>query len=202
MRDARLGAAFAVLPRARSFPGDDYGLTARFELALPTGDESSFAGDRSFVGIPSLSGDFRRGPFMAGAELGARIRKTSDLSGSRVGPELVIALGIGAELRESDKLSLHLEAIALPNLVAQEQLAFVPGTDERVATGSRPLLMPAEWQASIRTAELFGGDASLSLGGGGSLGLTGESGITSPSYRFTLAIRYAPLGRAPANASE
>ena len=55
--------------------------------------------------------------------------------------------------------------------------------------------MPTEWLASVRTGELLSGDMSLSLGAGGSLGLTGESGMTSPSFRVVFALRYAPLGR-------
>jgi ABC-type dipeptide/oligopeptide/nickel transport system ATPase subunit len=42
------------------------------------------------------------------------------------------------------------------------------------------------------------GDMSLSVGAGSSLGLAGESGVTSPSFRVVLALRYAPRGRAKA----
>jgi hypothetical protein len=56
-------------------------------------------------------------------------------------------------------------------------------------------LMPTEWLASVRTGELMEGDMSLSLGAGGSLGLTGESGVTSPAFRVTFAVRYAPRER-------
>lgn len=195
MRDARLGATFRLAPRAREFPGEAFGVAARFELGLPTGDETSFAGDRSFVGVPSFAADFRRGIFMAAGELGARLRQTADLAGSRVGSEVVIAFGIGAELREDDKLSMHLEAMALPTLVKQDELGLDLATGKRVATGTRPPLVPAEWQASVRSAELMDGDLSASVGVGTSLGLTGESGITTPSVRLIFAIRYAPLGR-------
>src|SRR5436190_4551035 len=68
MRDARLGATFSLAPRARDFPGNALGVAARFELALPTGDETSFAGDRSLVGIPSFAADLRYGAFMAAGE--------------------------------------------------------------------------------------------------------------------------------------
>jgi len=196
MRDARLGATFSLAPRTREFPGDDFGVAARFELALPTGDEASFAGDRSVVGIPSFAADFRRGVFMAGAELGARLRETVELVGSRVGSQAVIALGIGAELREADKLSLHLEAMALPTLIGQDELGLDLGTGKRVASDTRPPLVPAEWQASLRSAELMDGDLSASVGFGTSLGFTGDSAITAPSVRMIFSIRYAPLGRA------
>jgi OOP family OmpA-OmpF porin len=198
MRDARLGGTFSLAPRARDFPGNAFGVATRFEVALPTGDETSFAGDRSLVGIPSFAADFRGGAFMAGGELGARLRQTAELVGSRVGSQVVIALGVGAELRDADKLSVHLEALALPTLVGQDELVLDPDTGKRVSSGKRPPLVPAEWQASVRSAELMGGDLSASLGFGTSLGLTGDSAITSPSVRLIFSIRYAPLGRAKA----
>jgi len=197
MRDARVGASYRLLGRAPADPPELFALAARMELALPTGAASSFAGDSSVVVMPSFAGDVRFDRFIAAAELGARIRKTSDLLGSRVGPELVTALGLGAELLANGALSTSLEAIALPTLVAQYDLALA-GTSERVAASSRPPLVPAEWQASVRTAALMNGDLSLSLGGGGPITFTGETGITTPKYRFVLSVRYAPLERSTA----
>jgi hypothetical protein len=194
MRDVRLGATFGLTPRASEYPGNAWGVATRFELSLPTGDESSFAGDRSLVGAPSIAADFRSGPFMAAGELGARLRETSELAGSRVGSQVVIALGVGAQLRESDKLSLHLEAMALPSVVGQNELGLDGDTGKRIATASRSPLVPAEWQVSVRSAELMNGDLSASLGLGSAIGL-GDSPVTAPSLRMIFAIRYAPLGR-------
>jgi hypothetical protein len=194
MRDIRVGATFGLTPRATDYPGNTFAVVSRFELSLPTGDETSFAGDRSLVGVPSFAADFRSGPFMAAGELGARLRQTSDLVGSRVGSQIVIALGVGAQLRESDKLSVHLEAMMLPTLVGQNELGLDVGTGRRVATSARPPLVPAEWQASVRYAELLNGDLSAGLGFGSSLGF-GDSPITMPSVRGIFSIRYAPLGR-------
>jgi hypothetical protein len=196
MRDARLGATFSLAPRARDFPGSDFGFVSRFELALPTGDETSFAGDRALVGIPSFAADYRFGAFMAASELGARLRQTSDLLGSRVGSQVVFALGVGVQLRDADRLSLHLEAMALPTLIGQRELELDLESGKRFASATRPPLMPAEWQASVRSAELMGGDLSASLGFGTAMGLTGDSAITAPSARVIFGIRYAPLGRA------
>ncbi|HKQ70633.1 MAG TPA: hypothetical protein VJT73_14905 [Polyangiaceae bacterium] len=202
LRDARVGAAFALVPRSRTYPGDAFASVARFELAIPTGDETSYAGDRSFVVIPSVAADFREGIFFAAAELGARLRKTSDLLGTRVGSQLTFALGVGLNVLEKDELSFQLEAVTLPTLVTQDELAFVSSTGERVPRGTRPMLAPTEWQASVRSAPVFSGDAWVSFAGGGSLGLTGESSATAPSYRFTLSLAYAPLGRNAAGGSE
>jgi hypothetical protein len=199
MRDIRLGATFGLTPRSLDYPGHTFAAATRFELSLPTGDEGSFAGDRSLVGVPSFAADFRTGPFMAAGELGARLRQTSDLVGTRVGSQVVIGLGVGAQLRETDKLSLHLEAIALPTLIGQDELGLDTDTGKRVVTGSRHPLVPAEWQASVRSAELMNGDLSASLGFGSSITL-GDSAITAPSLRMIFSIRYAPLGRTSAEA--
>jgi OmpA-OmpF porin, OOP family len=193
MRDARAGAGFRLVgcPAAAGCE-QPFGMAARFELSLPTGDESSFAGDRSVVAMPSLSGEWTAAPFVAGAEIGARIRSTADLAGSRVGPQLMLALGLGADVLEGGRLGFLVEATALPTLVAQRELTLDQATGERIESGSRPLLVPAEWEAAVRSADLLTDGMSLSLGAGTPLLLTGESGITSPRYRVTLSIRYTP----------
>ena len=140
---------------------------------------------------------FAHGAFMAASELGARLRQASDLVGSRVGSQIVFAFGVGAQLLDADRLSLHLEAMALPTLIGQHELDFDLDTGKRFATASRPPLVPAEWQLSIRSAELMNGDLSASLGFGTAIGI-GDSAITAPSARAIFAIRYAPLGRTKA----
>jgi OmpA-OmpF porin, OOP family len=193
MRDIRAGAAFAVLrPPLPSAGG--FSMATRLEFALPTGDESSFSGDRTVVGIPSFAGEFRRSGLVLGAEIGARLRTTSDLAGTRVGSQLVASFGMGGELLSGNKLGVMLEGVILPTLAAQHELAPV-STNGRAVAGDRRPLMPTEWLASIRTGELLSGDMSASLGAGGSLGLTGESGVTSPSFRVVFAVRYAPRAR-------
>jgi len=195
MRDARAGAGFrlAGCPAAAGCE-QPFGMAARLELSLPTGDDS-FAGDRSVVVMPSLSGEWSVAPFVAGAEIGARIRETADLAGSRVGPQIMIALGLGADVLERGKLGLFVEATALPTLVAQHDLALDQATGERIESGSRPLLVPGEWEAAVRSTDLFTDGMSLSLGAGTPLLFTGESGITSPRYRVTFSIRYTPRRR-------
>jgi hypothetical protein len=196
MRDLRAGAAFALLPPPP--PGArGFSLASRLEFAFPTGDESSFSGDRTVVGLPSFAGEFRQSGLVLGGEIGARLRTTGDLAGTRVGSQLTIALGMGGELLEGHKLGVLLEAVALPTFAAQHELASA-GANGRPVAGNRRPLMPTEWLASVRTGELLSGDMSLSLGVGSSLGLTGESGITSPSFRVVLGLRYAPRERGTA----
>jgi hypothetical protein len=161
-------------------------------VALPTGDEASFNGDRTAVAIPSLAAEFRRAMLVVGGEVGARLRGTSDLAGTRIGSQLAISFGMGSDLLPDRMLGILIEAIALPTLVDQHELSPVSPPSARSIVGDRRFLMPTEWLASLRTAGLMSGNLSLSLGAGGSLGLTGESGATSPSFRAMLSVRYAP----------
>jgi len=193
MRDVRAGTAFALLPAPPPGAGG-FSLATRLEIGLPTGDESSFSGDRTVVGLPSVAAEFRRSGLVIGSEMGARLRTTSDLAGTRVGSQLAFSFGMGGEILDGSKLGILLEAVALPTLVAQHELAPA-STGGRAVLGNRRPLMPTEWLASVRTGELLSGDMSLSLGAGGSLGLTGESGVTSPSFRVVFALRYAPRAR-------
>ncbi len=194
IRDFRFGAAYAILPRARAFPGNPFALTGRLEVATPTGDEDWFGGDRGAVLIPTLAADLRTGPFFAGAEAGARLRKTSNLAGARVGSQGFFALGVGYDVLPGEHLSAGLEAYALPTFTDQETLARDPDTQEIIVDGASGMLVPGEWMATLRTAPTRDGDVSFSLSGGSALPLS-ESALTAPQYRFTIGVRFAPLAR-------
>ncbi len=195
MRDVRLGLAYALLPRARAFPGSPYALTARFEAAMPTGDERWFAGDRAPVWMPSVAADVRHGRWFAGLELGARLRQTTDLGGARIGSQAFGSLGLGMDILPAERLSASVEAFALPSLVKQTTLQRDPATQDILVEPSSRKLIPAEWMATVRTAPTRDGDVSFSLSGGTAIPLTSESSVTTPEYRFVLGARYAPLGR-------
>jgi hypothetical protein len=130
-----------------------------------------------------------------GSELGARLRGTSDLFGTRVGSQLAFSLGMGGEILNENRLAVLIEAIVLPTLVTQHELSAAGQNQDHTVIGNRHALMPTEWLASLRTASLMSGDMAINLGAGGSLGLTGESGATSPSFRLTLGLRYAPRAK-------
>ncbi|MGH7270511.1 MAG: transporter, partial [Polyangiaceae bacterium] len=170
LRDLRFGFTYALVPHERN-----WGLSARFEMSAPTGDRDQFAGERSGVYIPSMSADYGRGSWFAGGEIGARIRPTSELLGARVGTEVVTALGAGYDILPDELLTAMVEAWALPDLAAQ-------------ANGS--VAVPAEWQLSVRTSPIRGGNLSLELGGGGPL--EGGAPIRTPRFRFTFGVRWAP----------
>jgi hypothetical protein len=128
-------------------------------------------------------------------EVGARVRETADLAGSRVGSQLSFAAGFGADVLDRHRLGFMVEAMMLPTLVAQDVLSLDSATGERVPTASRPPLVPAEWQASMRSADVVAPGVSLSVGAGTPLLFGGESPLTAPRYRVTLAIRYVPNSR-------
>jgi OOP family OmpA-OmpF porin len=174
VRDTRFGFAYAIVGHERAaIDGaklDGWGLVARFEVSAPTGDRDQFAGERSGVFVPSVAGDYRSGHWFAGAELGARIRPITQLEDARIGSQLVTALGAGYDILPHEWLAVAVEAWALPTFVT-----------------------PGEWQLSIRSAPLRRGDLALQLGGGGGLPFGGDLAITTPRFRFTLGLRWAPL---------
>ncbi len=194
IRDFRVGAAYALLPRERAFPGNPFALTGRLEVGVPTGDEEWFGGDRGAVLIPTMAADFRTGSLFAGAEVGARLRKATNLAGARVGTQGFLALGAGYDILPRERFTAALEAFALPVLVDQETLSRDPDTQRIVATKASKSLMPAEWMATLRSAPTADGDVSFSLSAGTALPLS-DSAITAPQYRITAGIRFAPLAR-------
>lgn len=195
-RDIRFGFTYAIIPGHESTPSNGGGLAARFEVSAPTGDQSDFAAEHSGVFVPSLAGEFRIGPLFAGAELGARLRPVTELLGARVGTQLVTSAGVGVDLLPADRLTAEVEAWALPSLVAQDKAAVLPGGGLANVPGGAALV-PSEWQLSVRTAAIARGAVSIQLGGGGALPLSGEVPITSPRFRFTLGVRWAPLSSSP-----
>jgi hypothetical protein len=182
VRDMRFGFAYALVPHERVetspegsiAPRSSWGLAVRFEMSAPTGDQDQFAGESSAVFIPSVAADYRFRDFFVGAETGARLRPTTDLLASRVGSELIAELGVGYDILPHKLLTATAEAWAFPILAEQ---------------GNGGHAVPAEWQVSARAA-LRDEDLSIQLGGGGAL--ESDGAITTPRFRFTLGVRWAP----------
>jgi hypothetical protein len=201
VRDMRFGLTYALLPHTRVAPDkrpEDFGLAARLEVSAPTGDDDQLAGEGTGVFVPSVSADWRRERGFMGAEVGARIRPTNELEGARIGTQLVTALGVGYEILPRELLTGLLEVWVLPTFAEQHTV-----TRDGPATLSTPngtTIAPAEWQLSARTSPLSGGDFSIQLGGGGDLPLT-NGAVTTPRFRFTLGLRWAPAGRPVAAAT-
>jgi OOP family OmpA-OmpF porin len=197
VRDMRFGFAYALVPHARvsdEAQPDPWGVTARLEVSAPTGDTDQFAGDRTGLFVPSVAGDWRSGRFFVGAEVGARLRPTTEVLGARVGTQLVTAVGAGYDLLpRRELLTATLEAWALPTFAEQHEITNPAGV--YVSTPDGQHIVPAEWQLAVRTAPMRGGDVSIQAGGGGGIPFTSDASITTPRFRFTLGVRWAPQAR-------
>jgi hypothetical protein len=188
VRDMRFGFAYAILPHPRVSPDvpanstlarkNLLGIVGRLEVSAPTGDADQFAGEGVGVFVPSVAADLRWARIFAGAEVGARLRPVHRWLDASVGSQLVGALGVGYDLLPRERLSATLEAWVLPTF------------DNTGVT-----MTPAEWQLSLRSAPLPGGDLSFQLGGGGGIPFDGGLPVTTPRFRFTLSLRWAPLAR-------
>ena len=194
--DIRFGAAYSFLPQPNPPPPNDalanrFSLAARFEVATPTGDSDWFAGDRSAVLIPSVAAEYRAGRFFFGAEIGARLRKSANLAGARVGSQGLFAFGAGYDVLPDNTLSVAIEAFGLPVLVGQESLSR-DAYDGSIAVGkASSLLIPSEWMVTVRSVPTNGRSISFALSAGSALPLS-ESAMTAPAYRFVLGIRFVP----------
>lgn len=198
VRDPRVGAGYVLHQRAWDGGRRRVAIKARFELALPLGDRRALAGEPSIVGAPSLAFEARLGRLHGGALIGARLRETVAIAGSRVGDQAVAAVGANVDLLPHGLLSLGVEAWVLPMLVSQDH-TLPDGT--RVDNG---VLAPSEWLASVSSSPTD--DLVLELGGGTALPLSSEhrvapdgsestagfAGLGSPAYRFAVAVRYQP----------
>lgn len=188
--DPRVGAAYALAVPDRARAASGLAVKAKAELALPLGDEQAFAGEDSFVFAPGLAASVEHGIFFAGAELGARLRKTVHIATASLGTQLVSALGAGVDILPEERLSFGAEAWLMPTLVDQERAR------------AEALLAPAEWLVSFRSAPLSDRAFLLQLGGGTGIPVSSDEaehhlGVTTPRFRVTAAIRYAPVGSEP-----
>jgi hypothetical protein len=189
VRDVRFGAAYRLVPREAT---REWALTGRMEISVPTGDRDQFAGDRAAVIVPSLAGDWRRGRWLVGAEVGLRIRPVDSLLGANVGTQAVVAAGVGYDvLKRRNLLGVMLEARTLPTFATQQTPSSTAGSGGLTLQDTSSVLAPSEWMLSVRSAPLKSGDFAVQLGGGGPIP-TGDGDITVPRFRFYLGVRYAP----------
>jgi outer membrane protein OmpA-like peptidoglycan-associated protein len=173
VRDARIGAAWALLPISRANP-QGIGITARFDLSIPTGDAEAFAANRGVVAAPSILVEEIAGPFTFGAHFGARIRQGVTFLDKRVASQGYLALGGAWTFDRTRALALTAEAFSLPSLVRD---------------GPNPI----QWLAGVRWAQIWGGDLVVHAGGGGGFRGSDRTDLLEPTWRAALDLRYAPL---------
>jgi len=193
MHDLRFGLAYAILPRLREEPEQPFALTARLVVSAPTGDSDQFARDKSAVFAPSVAADYRHGRFFGGLELGVRIRETSEFVGGRVGTQGYAALGVGFDILRNDLLSVTGEARVLPIFPEQHDIVQDGAFLRSDPNGKH--LVPAEWTAGVRSAPFEKTDVAFQVSGGGAIPFNDPVAVTTPRFRFTLGVVYAP--RAP-----
>ena len=176
VRDPRFGLGYALLNGA-----GELGAKARLELKVPLGDPDALASEATPVLCPTVALALRRTGWLLGAELGARLRGSSTVFGSRIGSQGFIALGIGYELAPP-RVSFALEAYALPSLVA-------PGDT---------LYLPAEWLGSVSYSPASEPELSFGIGAGTGLPISrndaGESfaAFGVPALRGFAFAQFAP----------
>jgi OOP family OmpA-OmpF porin len=191
VRDLRFGVAVDVLKMEPEGAATTRGgVVARFEMSAPTGDEDQFAGEETAVYLPSVSTEWHVGDWFVGGEAGLRVRPITQLLGARIGTQIVVAVGAGYDILPRGLLSAQIEAWALPTFAEQEAPTNVGNATDWAPDGS--YITPAEWQLSVRSAPLARGDLAIDLGGGTGIPFGGGLPITTPRFRFTFGLRWAP----------
>lgn len=174
LHDPRVGFGTALPTRSRVLNAK-----LRFELGLPLGNEDALASEGAVVASPSLALWARKTNAFAGVELGVRLRRPSELFGSRVGSQAVIALGCGYAIWHR-QLAFAVEAYALPSLVRESSTSYVA----------------AEWLASARLQPRALSALSFGLGAGSGLPLSRDDsgwflGFGVPSFRGLVFATFA-----------
>lgn len=193
LRDPRLGLGFDLF--GQKF--DDLYLSAKLShrIALPLGDETAFAGERGVVNAPALAFALHMARFVFATQVGARLRAPVRLGDARHGHQLAFSLGTSWALLDREKLSLSLEAWALPGLVSQ--VHTLPSGAQVDASQ-----VPAEWSLAVRS--LLTPDLLLQVAGGTAIPLssrtrTAQGGgqsderfaaMTAAEFRMLAALRY------------
>lgn len=187
--DMRFGVSVGILQRSPGASGP--GLTARFEMAAPTGHDEAFVGHATSTYAPGLAFDYRIGPFSAGVDASVRVRDYVKLAGALIGTQIAGSVGVGYDFLDDDMLSANLEAWALFNVLQQNELTSQRGQFEAEEEPSDVLHIPAEWMLSVRTAGLLDGRFRASLGGGSFIPTTTDGlPVTTPAFRLALGIHY------------
>lgn len=174
VRDVRFGIAYALVPLPRVARVRGVGVLARFDLSVPSGDKDIFAGDRSFVGVPSLSLEERFGRWIFGADLGARLRAATTLNDATVGSQLVFGAGFARAFDRGERYVATAEVFGLSSLVSNGP-------------------SPWQWLLGFKWSPLWAGDFALHAGGGGKLHIAGHSPIDESIWRLLFDVRWAPL---------
>jgi hypothetical protein len=197
-RDLRLGAGYTLLDVTLPDAPVSVAVMPRMDVTLPTGDQDAFAGERGVVFAPRVAGGVTLGRFFVESELGARLRRTVEIGGARLGSEVTASLGIGFDAASHGWLSIGLESWLRASLESQDR-----GERAEVGSVQDGTLLPAEWMLSVQSRFA---DFALRAGAGTAIPLSTEKrqddtgnestthlgGVTAPDFRAVFSLRYSP----------
>jgi len=191
MGDVRFGLRFVVVPREPEQEG--FGLSARFQLAAPSGQTDGFTTYGSTTYAPGAVADYRIGDFTLALDLSGRIRRAVTLATATIGPQIGTSLGVGYDILDDGWLSVNLETWALFGLSGQRRLVAQTGTASVASSAqeeSGPPHIPMEWMLNVRTAGLLDGRFRASVGGGTFIPTASDYAVTTPAFRTAVSLSY------------
>jgi hypothetical protein len=188
VRDPRFSLVYTALGRGSR---DPVAVAARLGLAPAVGDETLLAGAAGATVLPALTLEAETGRFAFGADLGLRLRRAVDFGTVRKGSEAVIGAASTVRVLASPSVLVGIEAWLRPGLAGSP-----PGADPDA------LDLPAEWLLSTVFAWDPNGPFSLAAAGGSGLplskgpaasgGTESFAGVTAPTFRALVALRFTP----------
>ena len=187
--DIRLGTHFRLLTKEQASGWPSFAI--RFETTLPTGSSQAYASSSSVVFAPGASLEHRWGPLAIGADVGARIRRETELVGSLLGSEITASLGVQYALLAASRLSIGAEVFTRISLLQQSIRVVRPITSEIDYEPAEGHLTPTEWILTARSGGYLDGRLDLAVAGGGSVPTGTESAPTAPAVRamFSVTLR-------------
>jgi len=173
LRDIRFNVKTRMLGgKAENPDRRDFGLALDVGLAVPSGDEKNFAGDKGVVLFPTLVFDFHRCMFSAGLNVGARLRfvQSEKLYDLRAGYQGTLGLGVTGHLLDR-RLLLSAEGSAYAEFEAFDRFTV-------------------EYRGGVGYVPDEARSVSLWLSAGSSAG--SEEFLGAPAVRVLIGITYAP----------
>jgi hypothetical protein len=170
LRDMRFNLKARILGGKAEIPDQrDFGLAFDLGVAVPTGDEMSFAGDGGVVMFPTAIVDFHRCMFSAANNLGARLRFDQDntLFNLNVGHQGAFGLGVTGHFLKR-RLLASAEMTGLVELDGFDRVGVeYRGTVGYIPDENRAITLWTGAGSSFGTGDLLGTPAVRAL-----LGLT------------------------------
>lgn len=144
-------------------------------MSVPSGNELTFAGDRSITLSGELDVSRRFGPLRTALNLGAMYRQATAFLGTRIGPEMYARFGLGFDIaRVVEKVPLEIIAEIVVRTTTETPFATNGLTPVEILAGAKWAISPA-----------------FALNAGGGFGLT--SGYSAPLARAFLGLVWTPL---------